>query len=174
MECEGAGGVLRGARASRNRTTGAAVRGDGEKKTAVVSMRSGPVGTVGGGEHDGCMGRGATRCGVGSRSANGVSLGGQVFPPNVAPGARQGGPGRATARFGENGAGGKRRRATERHGGMGRGATGWGQPLGAQCFLGGQVLMQKKHQRSLTKNGEGYRRDLFGYLHGQIAHGGTR
>ena len=34
-------------------------------------------GTLGGGEHDGCMGRGATRCGVGSRSANGVSLGGR-------------------------------------------------------------------------------------------------
>ena len=30
------------------------------------------------------------------------------------------------------------------------------------------------HQSSLTTNGEGYRRDLFGYLHGQIAHAGTR
>ena len=101
-------------------------------------------GTLGGGEHDGCMGRGATRCGVGSRSANGISLGGRVFPPNVAPGARPGGPGRARARFGENGAGGKRRRATERHGGMGRGATGWGEPLGAQCFLGGPGAYAKK------------------------------
>ena len=128
-------------------------------------------GTLGGGEHDGCMGRGATRCGVGSRSANGVSLGGQVFPPNVAPGARQGGRGRVLARTAREAS------AAERPSGTGAWAgvlPGGGSRSARSVSSGGQVLMQKKHQRSLTKNGEGYRRDLFGYLHGQIAHGGTR
>ena len=86
-------------------------------------------------------------------------------------GAGQGGPGRVLARTAREAS------AAERPSGTGAWAgvlPGVGSRSARSVSSGGQVLMQKKHQRSLTKNGEGYRRDLFGYLHGQIAHGGTR